>query len=140
MGLNADVRYDHDLRSRRSEERRETANRLGRNGRVQWKLYNIATAPPSFSQSFRETLFASSVSERHCGPLRKVFKSIAPVERLSGATTNWLLIATLINCPLSDIWRGITPRKPVILPVGSWYTSEGRDSSYQEFRKKISSK
>src|SRR5262245_64954496 len=103
-------------------------------------LYKGDAVPPSFSQSCREMLFASSVSERSCGPARKVFNITTPVERLSGATINWLLMATLIDCPLSDIRRGITPRKPVILPVGSWYTSEGKASSYQGFRKKISSK
>ena len=43
--------------------------------------------------------------ERSCGPASKVFKSIAPAERLSGATINWLLSATLINCPVRSLIR-----------------------------------
>lgn len=62
----------------------------------------------------------------------------ASVKRLSGSTINVVLTATRTGVPFSDMRRGITPRKPTILLLFSWYTREGRASSYQGLWKNAS--
>src|SRR5262245_56891883 len=94
------------------------------------------------SQTFRPISLAKSVRESCCGPERNRCKSCMPARPnfRSGSSIKCALTATRIGRPFRDILRGETPMKPTIAPLPSSHTSEGRLSSHQGLRKKISSK
>src|SRR5207247_6229337 len=64
----------------------------------------------------------------------------ASVARQSGSTMNVWVIAARIVRPFSDMGRGTTPRQPTIRPSGSSHTRDGKVSSRQGLRQKISTR